>query len=127
MNFKLKLNDSIRWFNITILLIFIVTIIIESTKWSLIFYSGFLIVLLLFIMYSIIRYNHYILYFSKSQSLKYLVLDNVPLLAGVVYYVLMEVFYFNKSEINFIFIFSLIPFLIPTGIGHDRLMKKSKK
>lgn len=74
-----------------------------------------------------IRYKHYRIYYSKKESIKYLLFDNIPLLLGIIYLVLMDEYYFkDKHEVNFLFAISLVPFIIPTAFGNMRLSSKSK-
>ena len=128
MKFIFKLNDSIKWFYIIGFLILFVSGLNDILNSRGMFYIAPIIILLLFLIYSIVRFNHYRVFYSYSKSIKYLLLDNVPLFVGIIYLVLMDMFYFNQNhEVNFIFIATLMPFIIPTGIGNNRLSKSSNK
>ncbi len=123
----LKQQNSIKWFYIVCGAIFIVSGLNGIINQRIINVIATVIVFVLFCIYSIVRFNHYRLYYPYEKSYKYLLLDNIPLLLGIVYLVLMDIYINKKEEVNFVFLLSLVPFVIPTGIGNTRLSNNSGK
>ena len=123
----LKQQNSIKWFYIVCSAIFIVSGINGIINQYVINIITAVTVFVLFCVYSIVRFNHYRLNYPYQKSHKYLLLDNIPLFLGIVYLFLMDMYFNKKGEVNFIFLLSLAPFVIPTGIGNTRLSSNSKK
>ena len=116
----LKQKNSIKWFYIICTAILIISSINSKIDLYIINIFSIVTIAVLFFLYSVIRYNHYMFHYSNKMSFKYLLLDNIPLFLGIVYLVLMDMYFIKKDEVNFLFCVSLVPFVIPTGIGNTR-------
>lgn len=77
----------------------------------------------IFIIYSRIRYNEYrILFLEKSN--RFILVDNIFLLSGIVYLSCMDQFVFKQeSSINIPFVFSLLIFVFPSLIRNVRIQQ----
>ena len=118
-------KSSILAFYVMVLLslIFAELIVINNIY---VFYFVCAFVSIVYLLYSIIRFNHYKAYFPTFKALIYTLFDNITFLLGIIYYLIMNKNFISPTEVNFIVIIVYVVFLIPTLLGNDRLKKYDK-
>lgn len=86
------------------------------------------VVIVIFLFYSKVRFNHYKKFYTTGQSIIYLLFDNITLLLGIIYFFAMQCFFFKGShEVNIPFCLSLVIFTLPNIVGNVRLTNKEKQ
>jgi hypothetical protein len=121
-----KCDKSISAFYVTgIFFLICAEAIVVNNKY--IVYFLMILAFVMFLLYSIMRFFHYKIYFKSSKALFYMLIDNIPFALGTIFYFIMKKYYMSPTEVNFIVAFVLTIFLIPTGVGNERLKKLGKK
>lgn len=121
---KIGYSKSIQAFYIYLLIVLICANVITIAS-NLFMYAICAFVLLTFLLYSVIRFNHYSMSFSVKSAVKYTLLDNIALFIGIVFYIGANRFLVEQCEVNFSVIALFVLSLVPTEIGNQRLKKHS--
>jgi len=85
-------------------------------------------ILLSYLFFLKVRFNHYKKYYSIKQFLKYLIFEQFSFILWVIYLFFMQYKFFDGVlEVNLPFCISLIFFLFPIIIGSARLLRQMNK
>ena len=120
-----KYNKSIHYFYILLFTTLMASGMYFFAQTSL-RYIIFALIVLMFGVYSIIRLNHYAIYYNIKKATIRMLIDNITYALGIVYYIVTNVYYSNPTEVNIINILIFVMFLLPSGVGNNTLKRLDK-
>lgn len=121
-------KNSISLFNYASLVTYALSMPVRYIVQQYILYFVFILVFIQFMVYSIVRFNHYKTFFPLKQSIMYSSIDNGILLLGIIYlFSAQRIIFKGSNEVNLPFSFSLIIFIVPSIVGNVRLTQKGKQ
>lgn len=114
-------GDSTKFLYIQGAIIIILSNLNKQVSGYWLFFINSIIFLLIFTMYSRIRYNEYRVIFPKKCN-RFILVDNMLLLSGMVYVSCMDQFVFKQEKIiNIPYVFSITIFILPSIIRNEKM------